>query len=210
MKLIESVKLDDIYRFLETGNPDNAPEEIVYYLELLSKIDGMIRRIDRFGSKKIVINHLIITEKLSEYKAKQMYDEAIEYFYNDTTITLKSWSNFYADIIDQEINFMRLVKKDTADSKRIIDAAKTAFEVRGGNKEQQEELPPELFQKPWVVYTTDVETLGMAKVDRNRIKEFIDKKVPELTEKERQRLYMEADIIPFKALPNDEENPRKN
>ena len=40
--------------------------------------------------------------------------------------------------------------------------------------------------------------------------DFIDKRVPELTEKERNRLYQEADIIPFKALQNDEENPRKN
>ena len=31
-----------------------------------------------------------------------------------------------------------------------------------------------------------------------------------MMEKERNRLYQEADIIPFKALQNDEENPRKN
>jgi len=50
----------------------------------------------------------------------------------------------------------------------------------------------------------------LPKVDRNRIKEFIDKRVPELSEKEKNRLYQDADIIPFKALQNDEENPRKD
>ena len=46
-------------------------------------------------------------------------------------------------------------------------------------------------------------------MDRNKIKEFIENKVPGLTEKQKQRLFQEADIIPFIALPNEQEDPRK-
>ena len=209
MKLIDTVNLDSIYAFMQSGNPKDAPEEIVDYLVMLTRIDGMIRRIDLYGSKRIVINHLIMVENLSEYKAKQMYEEAMEYFYNDKKISIDSWANFYADIMDQEISFMRQIKKDTADSKRIVDSVKAVYELRGGNKEVKDELPEELFVPRFVVYTTDAEALGLPKTDRKRIKDFIDNKVPDLTEKERQRLYQEADITPFIALPNEQTNPRK-
>ena len=210
MKLIEKITLNDVYLFLESGNPNDAPIEIVTYLEVLSEIRGMIQRIDKFGTDRIVINHLVLTHKFSEYQAKNLLEEAREYFWADSKVSIDSWKNFYAELMDQEIAFMRLVKKDTADSKRIIEACEKAYALRGGNDEEKQEYPAEFFQKPWVVYTTDVEALGLPKVNRNRIKEFIDNKVPELTEKERNRLYQEADIIPFKALQNDEENPRKN
>ena len=85
--LINKVELSDIYEFMETGNPDNAPESIVEYLEILNKVYGMTLRIDRFGSKEMVIKHLMVAEKIagekiSRYKAAQLYNEAIEYFYN--------------------------------------------------------------------------------------------------------------------------------
>lgn len=208
--LIDNVNLEDIYRFMETGNPDNAPIEIVAYLEVLTRVHGMILRIDKFGSREAVIKHLTVGEKISRLKASQLYSEAIEYFYVDKDVTKKAWANFYASIVDQEINFLRLTKKDGQDSKRVAELAKIAAEMRGVYNEDKEELPEELFQKPFVVYTTNVEDLGLPKVDRNKIKEFIDKKMPALTEKERQRIYQEADIIPFKAFLNEQEDPRKS
>lgn len=209
MKLIDTVNLDSLYTFMQSGNPFDAPAEIQDYLLMLTRIDGMIRRIDKYGSKQIVIKHLMLVDKLSFDKAKRMYEEAVEYFYNDKKVSIDAWMNFYADIMDQEINFMRQIKKDTADSKRIIDSVKAVYELRGGNKEVKDELPEELFVPRFVVYTTDAESLGLPKTDRKRIKAFIDEKVPDLTEKERQRLYQEADITPFIALPNEQTNPRK-
>lgn len=208
--LIDNVTLDDIYRFMETGNPDNAPIEIVAYLEVLTRVHGMILRIDKFGSREAVIKHLTVGEKISRLKASQLYSEAIEYFYVDKEVSKKAWANFYASIIDQEINFIRQTKKDSSDSKRVAELAKIAAEMRGVYNEDKEELPPEIFQKQNVIYTTNIADLGLPKVDRNRIKEMIDTKFGQLTEKERQRLYQEADIIPFKALPNEQEDPRKS
>jgi hypothetical protein len=208
--LIDNVNLEDIYRFMETGNPDNAPVEIVAYLEALTRVHGMLLRIDKFGSREAVIKHLVVSDKLSRLKASQLCSEAIEYFYVDKEVSKKAWANFYANIVDQEINFLRLTKKDGQDSKRVAELAKIAAEMRGVYNEDKEELPAELFQKPVVIYTTDISDLGLPKVDRNRIKEMIDTKFGQLTEKERQRLYQEADVIPFKALPNEQEDPRKS
>lgn len=207
--LIDNIKLDDIYQFIETGNPDNAPEEIVAYLEILTRIHGMIQRIDKYGSRKGVIAHLIIAEKMSHYKASQLYNEAFEYFFVEPDISKRAWANFYATMIDEEINYARQTKKDSSDSKRIVDMIKTAGEFRDIFTAEKEEIPEEMFPKQIVVYTTDISDLGLEKVDRNKLKEWIDKKAPSMTERERDRIYQEADIIPFKALLNEQENPRK-
>ena len=213
--LINEVTLEDIYDFIESGNPDNAPEHIVEYLELLTRVDGMIRRIDKFGSKNAVVKHIVLVEKLfgqklSYYKASKIYSEAIEYFFSDAEVSKKAWGNFYANIIDQEINFARQIKKDGQDSKRIVDMAKVAAEIRGVFDEDKEELPDELFRKPFVVYSTKVEELGLPKVDRNVLKQMIDTKIPDLSEKEKLRIYQEADIVQFEVFPNVEKDPRKS
>jgi len=208
--LIDKINIDDIYAFIESGNPNDAPPEIVMYLELLTRVHGMIMRIDVYGSRQKVIKHLIITEKLTHYKASQVYNEAIEYFYTDKDVSKKAWGNFYANIIDQEINFVRQIKKDSADSKRVVEMVKVAAEMRGVFEAEKEELPDEIFQRPFIVYSTKAEEVGLPKMDRNRLKEFIDKKIPDLNEKEKQRIYQEADIIPFEIFPNEQKDPRKS
>lgn len=209
-EIIESMSLDDIQSFLKNGNPNAAPEGVAEYLELLDKVRGMLIRFDKYPNDNLIIKALLITDKLSPYKAKQVINEAREFFYCDQKVSIEAWQNIYAEKMDKLINLAMMSAKDAKDLVAIGKLVKDAYEIRGGGKDVKEELPEELFSPKWVVYTADAEALGLPKVDRNRIKEFIDNKVPELTEAERNRLYQEADILPFKALPNDKENPRKN
>lgn len=207
--LIDNVGLDDLKEFLESGNPENAPEAIVQYIELLTRIHGMTLRIDKFGSKEAVLKHLIAFEGLSRYKASLVYNETLEYFYTDKEVSKKAWRNFYASILDQEINFSRRIKKDTADSKRIADMVEKAANMRGAFDDEIEELPEELFRTPYIVYTCDPELLGLPKVDRNKLSAQIDA-YPELSEKEKIQIKREAQILPINIFPNEQENPRKS
>jgi hypothetical protein len=207
--LIDNVGLDDLKEFLETGNPENAPEAIVQYIELLTRIHGMTLRIDKWGSKEAILKHLIVFEGLSRYKASLVYNETLEYFYTDKEVSKKAWRNFYASIMDQEINFARRVKKDGTDSKRIVEMAEKAANMRGAFDEEIEELPEELFRTPYIVYTCDPELLGLPKVDRNKLSAQIDA-YPELSEKEKIQIKREAQILPINIFPNEQENPRKS
>lgn len=207
--LIDNIGLDDLKEFLETGNPDNAPEAIVQYIELLTRVHGMTLRIDKFGSKEAILKHLIAFEGLSRYKASLVYNETLEYFYTDKEVSKKAWRNFYASIIDQEINFARRVKKDGADSKRIVEMAEKAANMRGAFDEEIEELPEELFRTPFIVYTCDSQLLGLPTVDRNKLSAQIDA-YPELSEKEKIQIKREAQILPINIFPNEQENPRKS
>lgn len=210
---IDQVNLRDIYDFMETGNPKNAPEHIVVYLELLDMVRGMFLRIDQFGSKEAIVKHLMVSEKykLSRYKAMQVCDEAQEYFYRDSKISKDAWKNIYADKIDKMINFAMLLAKDVNDAQKVVKMCIDAGVLRAVNEPDKEELPDEVFQAPFVVYTWDAEALEMPKVNRQKLSEMIDK-FPELTEKEKIRIKQESLIPGFKLkiFPNEQEDPRKS
>lgn len=206
---INDINLSHIYDFMENGNLDNAPQEIVSYLELLDKVRGMFLRIDKFGSKEAIIKHLILVDKLSRYKASQICDEALEYFYCDVKISKSAWRNIYAEKAEKMINFAMLTVKDVNDASKVVKMLLDNFDLRGGNEPDKEELPASLFQPPWVVYSADAEFLGMPKVNRQALAEMIDK-FPELTEKERMQIKREALILPLKVFPNEQEDARKS
>jgi hypothetical protein len=209
-KIIEVMSLDDIYRFMETGNPDNAPQEVVDYLQLLQRVHGMRLRIDIYGSKEHVLKHIVLTEKISRYKADQVYQEAIEYFHSDDEVSLKAYKNMYAQKMEQVLNFMMQKMETVGDGEKIIKSIKEIATLRGCYNEEIDPIPDEMLQKKMFVYDFDADKLGLPKVDRNALKKFIEEKIPELPEKHKQRLFEEADIIPFKAFPDVKTDPRKD
>lgn len=206
---IDQINLKDIYDFMETGNASNAPAPIIAYLELLDKIRGMFLRIDQFGSKEAIVKHLMLVDKLSRYKAMQVCDEAQEYFYCESKISKAAWKNIYAEKMDKMIAFSMLLIKDVTDAQKVVKMLLDASVVRGVNEPDEEELPAEIFQPPFVVYSCDAEFLGMPKVNRLKLSEMIDA-FPELTEKEKIQIKREALILPLKVFPNEQENARKS
>lgn len=206
---INDISLQDIYDFMERGNPENAPEHIVAYLNLLDAARGMMLRIDKFSNDEMIIKHFIMVVGLSRYKARQIIDEAREYFYCDSKVSKAAWRNIYGEKAEKVLNFAMMTMKDAKDAIAVIKAIKELIDIRGVNEPDKDELPDELFQKQIVVYTTDTRQLGLPYMDRNIIKELIDKKIPGLNEKEREMIYREADILPFKAFLDESENARK-
>ena len=207
---INEISLDHIYDFMEKGNLNNAPEEIVLYLELLDKIRGMFLRIDVFGTKEAIVKHLMLADKISRYKAMQLCDEAQQYFYSDTKISKQAWRTIYAEKAEKMINFAMQTVKNPTDAAKVVKMLLDVAELRGINLPEQEELPAELFQPPWVIYSADAEFLGLeTKANRHRLAEMIDA-FPELTEKQRVQIKREAQILPIKVFPNEQEDGRKS
>lgn len=205
---IDNVDLQDIYEFMERGNPKNAPQHIVDYLELLDKVRGMIIRIDQFGSKDIVVKHLMVVNGLSRYKAGQIYDEAVEYFYVSQRVSKSAWKNVYAEKMDKMINFSMQMIRTVDDARKVVQMLKDVGDMREVHIEDKENLPEELFKAPVVIYSLDPEDLGLPKANRTTLAKIIDE-LPELTEKERIRIKQEAQALPIKVFQDEQENPRK-
>ena len=206
---IDDVDIHDVYEFIEHGSLENAPEKIKDYVLLMDKVRGMYLRIDRYGNPESILKHLIKFDGLSRYQAKKVYEDTLEYFYCDSTISKKAWANIYADKVDMMINFSMQLVTDISDAQKVVKMIADAAVLRQTHIEDKEELPDQLFQQPVKIYTSDAAALGMPKINRIELKAFIEK-LPELTEKEKTRLLQEADIIPFKLFPNEQEDPRKS
>lgn len=209
-KIINELSLEDIVSFLANGKLNNAPEGVADYLNILEKTRGMIMRFDKYPNDEIIINHLVFHDKLTRAKARIIIAEAREYFWADQITSKEAWDNIYASKMDMVINAAILSAKDSKDYVSIVGAIEKVRNVRKGDKEENE-IPYELLnQKKFTIYSLNVEDLGLQKSNRNNIKALIESKTLDLSEKEKNQIYREADILPFKTFPDEQENARKS
>lgn len=207
---IQDIDLEMLKEYVINGPGGDLPEPYNSYLEILDKIRGMHMRIDKYGNPEQVIQHLVKYEKLDRLKARHMYEEALDYFYADSHISKQAWANILANRMEMMLNFVLQTVKDSADAKRAVEIAKEIGAMRQVHVADKEELPEELFSRPVKIYTADPEDLGLPRANRLKLKELIGK-LPDLTEKEKARLFQEADIDGlFKAFPDEQEDPRKS
>jgi len=205
---IDDITLDQLQEFLNRGSMENAPQKMVDYVEMLDKVRGMLIRFDIYGSDEGVIKHLISFEKLSKYKARQIISEAREFFYISNTVSKNAWKNILADKMERAANMALMVAKDTSDVKKYVDILKEVGAMREVHVEDKEELPEGFFDKPINLMTLDASIFEFGNANRVGLEKFIDS-LPELTEKEKNRIKSEAMILPLKIFPNEQEDPRK-
>lgn len=204
---LEDIGIDEIYDFIEVGSRDNAPKGMIAYLEQMDKVRGMYLRIDKYASKDAILNHLKKVDGLSHYLANKLYNQTIEYFYCDTDISKAAWRNVYAEKMEKVINFAIAKMVDTADASKVAKMILDIGKLRGLDQPDKEELPESLFNKPFKLYTTDPEAVGIPKADRRGIAEFIDN-LSELNELQKEAIKREAGALPFQLFLETTEDPR--
>jgi hypothetical protein len=203
---LEDISLEDIYDFIENGNPKDADHRVVEYLELMDKIRGMYLRFDKFGSKDHIINHLIKVDGFSRYLATNLYNDTLEYFYCENKISKDAWRNICLEKMEKVANLAMMLIKDVSDAAKVH---KMWLDMNNSVPEAKETLPEELFLKPWKMYAMDAEILGLPNVDRPTLAKQIDS-LPELSEKEREMIKREAAVLPIKLFPDEQEDARKS
>ena len=145
---VEDVTLDQLYEFMERGSIENAPQHIVDYLQLLEKIRGLIFKVDIYSNSQSVINYMKLTYGFSEYKAKKVYNETIQFFYVDNEVSKSAWKNLLAEKMERVINFALLTMKDVSDASKIVKMYLELANLRQVNEPDKEELPDNFFEKP--------------------------------------------------------------
>lgn len=206
---IEDVTLDQLYEFMERGNIANAPQKIVDYLTMIEKVRGMLTRIDLYGNRDAVVKHLKLHDKMSDFKANQIINETIQYFYVENAISRDAWRNLYAEKMDKVINYAMRSIKDVSDASKVVKMLLDVSILRQVNEPDKEILPDHFFEKPINLLSLDANIFEFGKANRQGLEDFIDK-LPELTEKERIRIKQEAMLLPLKIFPDEHEDARKS
>lgn len=197
----ERIEMDQIRRILQTGDLDSLTEGEREYYALMDIVRGWRARVATPDGRKVVTKAGIIkllrqTYGLSDWMARRVYSDAIDFFYADRDASPAAWRNLYADKAENMANLCMA----TGSPKEALAFLREAAKLRGCYDQQEQEIPKELLdRKPVVLYTSDASVLGAAKSDEKELRDFIDS-IPDTPTAVRARLRQDAGIEPRNLL----------
>ncbi len=205
---VEDIELEDIQDFIANGKPDSAPTEIIQFLDVMEKIRGMYWRFKDWNGREAVVNHLVKVDGHSYYLACKYYDMAMEYFFLDREVSKKAQRNRIAEKMEKAINLALALAKDSREVIAAVKELKSLAQVLQLDQPDKDDLPKELFDKPFKMYSVDAEYLGLPKINRYELANIIDQ-MTEISEKERIMIKREAAILPVKLFQDTTEDARQ-
>jgi hypothetical protein len=127
---------------------------------------------------------------LSDWMARRVYADALNFFYSDDGVAPRAWANLYAERLEKWADLSASMGKLKEARSFLTEAAR----LRGCYDDIKPEIPQELLDaEPVVLYTNDAESMGAPKADRRELEAFIDS-IPELPDVSRQRVKEDAGI----------------
>lgn len=193
----ERIDISVITRLLSTGDLEALPESERAYYEMMEMVRGLRARM-RYNGKVITKAGIIKLLKsdiygLSDWMARQVYADSINFFYTDENIRPEAFANLYAEKMEKWADSMFLMGKGEEASRILERAAKLRLRFASTETEIPEEL---LNRKQVVVYTTNRADLGVPDTDRRELEEFIDE-IPDIPIIVRDRLKEDSQIKKF-------------
>ena len=192
----EAIDSHQIERILKTGDLYSLTPAEREYFDLMRVVRGFHARMMMPGGNRIVTKAGIIkilksdAYGLSDWMARQVYTDALNFFYSEEGVTTRAWSNLYAERLDKLANLAASMGKLKEAKSLITEAAK----LRGCYDEAAPEIPQELLDAaPVTIYTADPESMGAPKADRKELENFIDN-IPDIPEVSRIRVKEDAGI----------------
>lgn len=170
---IEGVELEILQEYIESGREKELPQDLADYLNLMDVVRGLhMRQKSRAFCVRLLKSD---TYGLSDYKARKVYSDAINFFYCDNDIRKEAYRNVYAEKMEKAAALVLEVAKSVKDIEIYVKTLQQVAALRQLDQVDEKELPNELFEKPVKIYEVSPESLGMAPVDRNRLAEMIAK-----------------------------------
>jgi len=184
-----------INQILTTGSVSLLSQEEQAYFDLMVMVRGLRMRHRTPEGKPMtttaILRFLQEQYKISEWMARQVFNDAINFFYAIDDVSPKAWANFYAEKLEN----LAEVAVSMGNLKLAGMFYDKAAKLRGADKaaeihaEMVEELPPPAT----VIYTTKAADLGLPEPDEAEIVEIIDS-VPNIPQIVRDHLKEDAGV----------------
>lgn len=192
-----SIDSHQISRILKNGDISALTPAERDYFDMMEVVRGLLARMMLPGGDRIVTKAGIIKilkseiYGLSDWMARRVYADTLNFFYASDNVAPKAWAGLYAERLDKLANVAAAMGR----IKEAKDLIKEAAKLRGCYDDQQTEIPRELLDAaPAVVYTADPESMGAPKADRKELEAFIDS-IPDLPEISRRRVKEDAGVV---------------
>lgn len=193
----DDIDSHQIERILSTGDISSLTAAERAYFDMMEIVRGLRARMMLPGGDRLVTKAGIIkilkseAYGLSDWMARRVYADSINFFYSDDGVRPRAWANLYAERLEKWADLAAAAGKMKDARSFIVEAAK----LRGCYDPAEDAVPQELLDAaPVVVYTADPESLGAPKADRKELEAFIDS-LPEMPEQSRTRVKEDAGIV---------------
>ena len=193
----DSIDMALIEQVLSTGSLDALPEPERRYYDLMELVRGLRARL-KFNNQVVTkagIIRLLKSEPygLSDYMARRVYTDSMNFFWAQDDVRPRAWSNFSAERRENWANLL-FVQGDPRDALKYM---KLAAQLCGCFDQESPGVPEELLnQQQTVIYTTSRRDLGLPATDRRRVEQLIDA-IPEVPELVRESVKEDANISQF-------------
>jgi len=198
---VMNITVEQLRELATTMDCKSLPREVVDYLGYMEKARDWHYQMK---SRLFVTKHLKLEyyakngEELSDYYARQIYDNAMNYYYADRSIRKESWRNMLAEKY-QVAAQLCFEKKDMDGHRKFLEAVERV--MRLGEKDD-DAIDPKLLDRRAFVYIVSGKELGVPEVDRNELARQID--TYDIKESAKVRLKREAGSLPRKLFENME------
>lgn len=192
----DGISISQIEEVLRTGDLGVLTASERQYLSLMEMVRGLRARMLLPGGRRLVtkagIVKLLKSEAygLSDWMARRVYADAINFFYAVDDVRPRAWANLYAERLEKYADLAVATGRLREARSMLVEAAR----LRGCYKEQEAEIPAELLNAaPTVVYTADAADVGAPSADRRELEAFIDA-IPDVPSLTRARVKQDAGI----------------
>lgn len=207
---IEDITLETIYDYIENGPREgDPPSNLSLYMRAMERVYLMHQRIDKYGSRDAIVGHLEKFEGLSYYLANKLYNQTIEYFYADSEISKEAWMLKIAEGQEKDINVARNIAEDVNELAKISGMWKNLRETIEKAFPDGDSQMDELLQRPIKVYTQTPEDVGIPSVNRRELSAWIDENLGDVSEIVKERIKIEAGILPGNFFIEEKNDARK-
>jgi hypothetical protein len=195
----EKTYLEEVRVMIEHGNSANLAPVQVQYIEQIDFIRGLQLQ---WSSKPFIISAVRSRwPNISKYQITALYNDTLNFFYHENEIKLDAWKNFYAEKLDN-LAALAVEMNDLEQCRRCLAEA---ADIRGVKKEIPREIPAEMLDRRTVVYTQDIEKLGIPKINQHDLAIFIEGLALSASEKLKIRRDSQIEDTPFELLTDDQE-----
>lgn len=186
-----------IRELASTMDCKSLPTEVTEYISLMEKArDWHYQMKSRlFCVKQLkAVYWATHHEELSDYLARQIYDNAINYFYANSTIRKESWRNMLAEkyLMAAQLCF------DKGDLEGYRKCLNDVERIKKLNEKDEEGIDPKLLDRRTFVYVVSGKDLGIPQVDRTELAKIIDGY--DIREHQKVRVKREAGVLPRKLF----------
>lgn len=185
---------------LQTGSLESLDTEYRQYYDLMDLVRGLRAKMvhnEQIISKAAIIKLLKSAPyNLSDYTARKVYRESINFFYHREGITTEAFANMYAERFENWAN-ISFLSGDRESAEKML---KRAAELRGCYKPKDNTIPEELLnQKPVIIYSFNIKDVGLDGTDKKELEAFLDS-IPEIPQITLDRVKAEAGIKKFQIF----------